>query len=250
MIDLHTHILPGLDDGAQSVAEALEMARVALADGIHTVVATPHFGLEKGFAWEEVLAAVDTLQAALTEAGLGLRVLPGAELMISPELPQLLGRDGAYSLNGSRYVLIELPLQQYPIYTEQVLFELQLKGLMPILAHPERNTQIQSDLDTLGRMVQRGALVQLTTGSLLGHFGGRMRQTAETILTHRMGHIIASDAHSPQQRPPTLAEARLRAARIVGDDRATALVSTDPARVLADQLVPVAEPVLRRERWR
>lgn len=250
MIDLHTHILPGLDDGAQSMAESLGMARIAVADGIHTVVATPHFNPDAKFGWAEVLAAVDAVRQALTEAQVALRVLPGAELMISPEIPQFVGKDGAYTINGSRYVLVELPLQQYPLYTEHVLFELQLKGLTPILAHPERNSRIQGNLDILGRMVQRGALVQVTTSSLLGDFGGRMRQAAEAILNHRMGHIIASDAHSPEQRPPALAAARSRAARVVGEDRATALVSTDPARVIADQLVPMPEPVLRRERWR
>jgi protein-tyrosine phosphatase len=250
MIDLHTHILPGLDDGAENMAEALEMARIAVADGVHTMVATPHIGLLGEFGWKEVLGVTNAVREALAAEDIPLRLLPGAELLISPDLAHSVGRHGELTLGGTRYVLVELPMQQYPIYTEQTLFELQLKGFIPILAHPERNNKLQADPDVLGWMVQRGIMTQVTAGSLLGDFGAPMRQTAEAMVTRRMAHFIASDSHGPDDRPPRLMAARERAAKLVGDEAAMAMVSTNPAKLLSGQLLPVPEPEVHRQQRR
>jgi protein-tyrosine phosphatase len=250
VIDIHTHILPGLDDGAETMAAALEMARIALADGIHTVVATPHITFGAAVGWKEVLGATEALREALLAADLPLKVLPGAELMIDPDLPHAIGKNGAYTLGGTRYVLVELPVQQYPIYTEQTLFELQVNGFIPIMAHPERNSRIQSDLDVLGRIVQRGVVVQVTAGSILGDFGSAMRQFAEGIMARRMAHTISSDSHGPDDRPLRLQAARDRAAKIVGETEAESMVSTRPAQILANKLLPLPEPLWQRNRGR
>ncbi len=251
MIDLHAHILPCLDDGAETMSEAIEMARVAHADGVCTIVATPHVGIGEAGSWGEIQARVEALQSAISEAGVPVRILPGAELMLSPALPRLLaGPDRPFRLNGSRYVLVELPLQQYPFCAEEAFFALQLKGIVPILAHPERYTYIQRDLGILARLAQRGILMQITGGSLLGEFGGRARQVAETIIHRQMAHFLGSDGHSPDSRPPVLAEARAGVARIAGEERAIAMTSIGPARVIADQPLPVPEPALQRERRR
>lgn len=250
MIDIHTHILPGIDDGARTMAESLEMARITLEDGVHTVVATPHISLDTAIGWKEILGATEALREALVAADLPLRVLPGAELMISPDLPQVVSKNGAFTLGGTRYVLIELPMHQYPVYTEQILFELQLKGAIPVLAHPERNSRLQADLDVLGKMVQRGVIVQITAGSILGEFGSLMRQTVEAIASRHMAHLVASDSHGPDDRPPRLKAARDRVAGFIGPQAARDTVLNNPERILANQLLNLPEPLLRRDRGR
>ncbi len=250
MIDLHTHILPGLDDGAKSLDEALQMARVAAADGIRTVAATSHFGFHLKLTWPAIVEAVDALNQALVAEALPLRVAAAAEITISPEVLDVLERNGALTINGSRYALTELPFDQYPLYTERVLFEMQLRGIVPIIAHPERNSQIIKDPDILGRLVQRGALAQITTTSLLGGFGGATKRAAEHMLKHNMAHFLASDAHSPKDRRPELSQAAERAAKLIGQEAARTLVQDNPASVIADEIVSVPEPVLRQSSWR
>ncbi|RDV84794.1 tyrosine-protein phosphatase [Ammonifex thiophilus] len=144
MIDIHTHILPGLDDGAEDLEEALSMARLALADGVTALVATPHVIRGSFFpSRQEILETVSLLNERLAEQGLPLRVLPGAEYRLEPDLPERLAKGELVPLNDAgRYLLVELPSTFVPPYAERVLYELQLQGVTPILAHPERNAEL------------------------------------------------------------------------------------------------------------
>ncbi len=252
MIDLHSHILPGVDDGPRDLEESLEMARVAVEDGITRLAATPHnANWRDGGRRAWVQERVDGLQSVLDEQGIPLKVVPGVETYIAPDLIQHLKEERAFTLNGSRYLLIELPLHSWPLYTEQVLFEVQVQGLVPIVAHAARYLEVQEDPNRILGLVERGALVQLTAGSLTGQFGRRARDTARRLLEHNLAHLIASDSHSARSRPPRLTPGVEVAAEIIGPERARAMVTTAPAAVLDDAPLPTEppKPVKPRRRW-
>lgn len=248
MIDLHCHILPGLDDGAQTLEDSLEMARVAAGDGIRTMVATPH-GAQWGTAStpEELEARVVQLQEALDSRGIPIHVLPGLENYLGPELTS----GQAIPLNHTRYLLVELPFEEFPYYAEPVLFQLQVKGYLPILAHPERNAALRADPEVLRRLVERGILVQLTAASLLGVFGRRTREASEAFLRQGLVHVLATDSHSAGGgRRPVLSEALDLASRLVGRERAQDLVTTTPERILKGEAVELEAPLeARPRRW-
>ena len=254
-IDLHSHILPGFDDGAQDEAQALAMARLAVADGVGRIVATPH---SLDGVWAQLPAAVREragwLQAACREQGIDLEIVSGLETYIAPDLPRRVTREPGCTLGGTRYLLVEFPLQQYPRYVEQTVFELQVAGFVPIIAHPERYTEVIQDPSLLYTLVERGVLVQLTAASLTGDFGRDVQETAQFFLTHNLAHVIASDAHGTSQRSPVLSEAVAVAAEQIGQDRALAMVTETPARILADErfYVPPPEPLQQQKRrgWR
>jgi protein-tyrosine phosphatase len=254
-IDLHSHILPGFDDGAQDDAQALRMARMAVADGVECVVATPH---SVDGVWvqlpDAVREATTRLQAMCQEQGIDLRIVPGLEAYIAPDLPGRVTREPGCTLGGTRYLLLEFPLQQYPRYVEQTIFELQVAGFVPIIAHPERYTEVIKDPSLIHTLVERGVLTQVTAASLTGAFGREVQETAQMFLAHGLTHVIASDAHGTGPRSPMLSEAVAVAAELVGEDRALAMATETPARILADERVDVAPPEplqqRKRRRWR
>ncbi|MDD4767680.1 MAG: phosphotransferase [Desulfotomaculaceae bacterium] len=230
MIDIHTHILPALDDGAGSLEESLAMGRLAAADGIRMMVATPHVitGLYP-HSRETILAAVAQLRQAFADNGIPLTILPGAEYRLEPDLPQRLSRGELLTINdGGRYLLVELPADFVPAPTGQVFYELQLQGVTPIIAHPERNTAMARKPALLHELAGRGALVQITGGSLTGRLGPAAAATARTLLQQGCAHFIASDAHSSTKRAPVLSDAVKEAARLTGLDEAQTLTTENP----------------------
>ncbi|HDN79824.1 MAG: phosphotransferase [Chloroflexi bacterium] len=243
-VDIHVHILPGLDDGAASWNEAIQMARQAWREGIRKLVATPHnYGFRAKLTKELVLSLVEELRKRLEEEGLQIELYPGVEVMLMPDIFHFLEAGTAFTLNSSRYILVELPLFSYPVYTEEVLFRLQVKGYKPILAHPERNTVFQERPELLYSLVKRGILVQLTSGSITGELGGIPYHVSHLFLRHRWAHIIASDAHSPMWRPPFIKDAVEEAAKIVGEEKAKAMVTSVPEAILNDEEIEVEEPL-------
>lgn len=253
MIDLHAHILPAVDDGAANMEEAVSMARAAAADGVRTVVATPHSG-----DWQPPLSAVAVrsrvaqLQAVLDREGVAVSVVMGMEVYLDPDTAWRAVQGSALCLGETNYLLVELPLHEYPAYTDQALFELQARGFRPILAHPERNAVLAREPARLVPLVERGILAQVTAGSLAGRFGRHVLAAAELLLEHRLVHIIASDAHGLGSRSPVMSVGVAAAAVLVGVERARAMVTTTPAAILAGQAI-AAEPPLpltaRRRSW-
>lgn len=244
MIDIHTHILPGFDDGAQTLEDAVAMARMAVGDGVLEVVATPHSAEWAPDHGREVLAErMAFLQQALDERSIRLRVRPGLEVHITPQLVAALEQKRIFTINDTQYLLLELPLSAYPVYTERVVFDLQIAGYVPIIAHPERNVAMQSDPGLLFTLVNRGAIAQVTAASLAGVFGHRAQESAQLMLRHRLVHIIASDAHSTRRRSPVLSAGVRVAAEFVGQEEAVAMVTTAPGSVLANQPLVVSEPI-------
>jgi len=243
MIDLHTHILAEIDDGAQTMSESLEMAEIAVSDGIKTVVATPHSGrLPADSPAAEVGRGVERLRKELADHHIELGIVPGSENHLTADLAKRAEEGRALTLGTSNYLLVELPYQGYAPYTEQVLFELQAIGLVPIIAHPERSAAFQKDPNLLYRFVERGMLAQITGASLTGAFGPEAKRTAETLTLRHLAHVIATDAHSPQSQltTPALSPGVEAAAKLVGEEHAHAMVTTIPQAILRGEKVEVA----------
>ncbi|MBY0097331.1 tyrosine-protein phosphatase [Mesobacillus maritimus] len=208
MIDLHCHILPGIDDGAQSDKESLAMARLAVQEGITTIIATPHHKNGRYFnSKQDVLVKVAELNKLLTEEKIALKILPGQESAINGEMIEDFNNGQIMTLNDTNYVFVELPSDHVPRYTEKMLFDLQLKGLIPIIVHPERNREIHERPEMLYKLVEKGALAQLTAGSICGRFGKKIKSFSEQLIEANLVHFIASDAHNVTSRAFHLGQA-------------------------------------------
>ncbi len=243
MIDLHAHILPGVDDGVKNDAEAVKAARQASAFGVDSIVATPHV-IPGVFVNNRsgILEAVARLQGVLDNQEVAVRVFPGAEYYVEPDLPKKLAQGELLTVNDrGQHVLVELPMQNVPAYVDQVLFDLLVRGVTPVLAHPERNRELVDDPGKLYRLVQKGILVQVTAGSLLGMFGREARTAAEFFVRQRWVHFLASDLHGAGERLLALKEAVEKLAGYVGNEGARMLVEENPRCVLVGERVDIGE---------
>ena len=249
MIDLHNHILPGVDDGAETFEQSLAMARMALNDGITTIVATPH---RNSWTYHDPPAdaqrRLTELKVHCQEAGCVIDLLLGGEAFIAPDLAEQIKSGLALTINGSRYLMVEWAIDQFPAYADHAIFDLRVHGIVPIIAHAERYRAVQRNVDSLATLVRRGAMVQVTAGSLAGESGSGARRAAEQILLANLGHVLATDSHSIQQRPPILASARARAEELIGTERARALVVDVPRQIIDNRPIDLPDPIEHESR--
>jgi protein-tyrosine phosphatase len=251
MIDLHCHILPGIDDGAADLAMSLTMARAFVADGVTTVACTPHIlpGLYHNTG-PQIRQAVTALQHELDQEGIPLKLITGADVHIVHDFVGGL-RDGRLlTLGDTRYVLVEPPHHTAPAKLEDMFFGLLVAGYVPILTHPERLSWINAHYDVMKRLVAGGVWMQITAGSLTGSFGRQPLYWAERMLDEGCVHILATDAHDSKRRPPILGTGRHLAAKRVGDNEAEHLVLTRPRGIIDDSSpsmlpMPTAVPTSR-----
>lgn len=248
MIDLHCHLLPGIDDGATDMDMSLAMARMAVDDGIHTLACTPHIypGLYDNEA-RGIRAAIVALQDRLDAEGIPLRLVEGADVHLDPGLVDGLRADRVPTLAGSRYLLLEPPHHVAPPRFEESVFALAMAGYVPVITHPERLTWIEQHYAVFGRLVKAGCWMQLTAGSVSGRFGPRPKYWSERMLDEGLVHLLATDAHHPRRRPPCLREGREAAAQRVGEAEAEHLVLTRPQAIL-DDAEPASAPALPEPR--
>ena len=204
MIDLHAHILPALDDGPATIDAALAMARAATAGGTRAMATTSHIEHMFSLSPQQIVDARAALAARLDTEGIELELLAGGEIAAA-RLPEL-GDDElrALALAGGPYVLLECPLDPVDAPMDELVADLHERDFSVLLAHPERSPAFQRDPDALAALVDRGALAQVTTGALLGDFGGIAQRTAETLLAEDLVHVLASDSHDAIHRPPML----------------------------------------------
>lgn len=209
MIDIHSHILPALDDGAATMSEALAMAEIAVNDGITQMIATPHTQDGRYINGRvRILKATAQLQKQLEQANIPLKLHAGAEIHLHADFLKNIGCEKVMSLADRGFtLLIELPHYVLPVFTEHVVHELLVSGYTPIIAHPERNNIIRRKPELLHKWVQQGALAQLTAGSLLGDWGKLTRKISLEMLGQHVVQLIASDAHNAFGRPPRLRKA-------------------------------------------
>lgn len=244
MLDLHCHILPGIDDGAPDLATALEMARIAIADGIGHIACTPHIypGMYENDA-HGIRAAVASFQVELDRHGLALVLHEGADVHLAPDVLDGLARGRIPTLAGSRYVLLEPPHHVAPPRFLDSVFQLLVAGYVPLVTHPERLSWIEDHYPMFQELVRIGCWMQLTSGSVTGRFGRRPRYWAERMLDDRLVHVLATDSHDARRRPPLLAEGRSAVARRVGEAEASDMVLARPQGIV-DNAAPGMLPPL------
>lgn len=233
MIDLHCHMLPGIDDGSPDEATSLAMARIAVEDGIRTTACTPHIypGLYENDAGD-IRARVAALQAKFEAEGIALQLTFGADAHLTPELLNRLKQHTAPTLHGGRYFLLEPPHHVAPPRFEESVFNFIAAGYVPVITHPERLTWIVEHYDVFERLARRGTWMQVTSGSLTGRFGKDAQYWGERMLDDGLIHLLATDAHGTEQRPPLLAEGRQAAEKWVGKEEAHRLVHERPQAIL------------------
>jgi len=283
MIDLHSHILHGLDDGPETMDESIQMCWISYRDGVRTIVATPHtlngeyqndrstilakvkelndaikkFGVQSSefgvdpstrlpfeLSPSSVDPKIDPMTRQLNDPMIDFRILPGADVHFSNEILHQLDQEEVMTVgDGKRFLMLEFPLHTIPIGAEEVLFQLMARGIVPVISHPERNLEITRRPERYYEMIRMGCFGQVTAMSLTGGFGAKIKGFAEKMLKKRLIHLIASDAHSVDGRPPILSPAVKEAEKIVGREEAQKMVTEYPSAILDGRKPNVPEPL-------
>jgi protein-tyrosine phosphatase len=236
MIDLHCHLLPGIDDGPQTLTEALAMARIAVANGIEQAHVTPHLHCGR---WDndlpKITAAVAAYREALAQADIPLRLGFAAEVRLDYEILPLIeaGRVPFLgALEGYQVLLLEFPHSHVPVGADKFVAWLLARNIRPLLAHPERNKDLMRDPSKLEPFVKAGCLLQVTADAVAGGFGPLCAQRAREFLERGWVSVLASDAHDTEERPPRIAPGRDAAAQIVGEEAARRLTRETPLQIV------------------
>lgn len=203
MIDFHCHILPGVDDGSVNIEMTKEMIDNSLNQGVEYLCATPHFITEES---EITLEAYKEKLQFVKDNIENIEIIPGLEIYIDPELPKLYKENRIWGYNYNKYLLIELPMMEFPIYTEKIFYDLRLMGAIPVLAHPERNLRIMKNPELLINLIEQGNLAQLNAGSLTGQYGTDIKKSAEKLVSRNLIHIVGSDGHNNKRRNTNIKE--------------------------------------------
>jgi len=257
MIDLHCHILEGVDDGAKSLEEAVEMAKMAEKDGITHIVATPH--LFRGDLDPDdmyvIEKKVEELRHALKANGIRVKIIKGAEVHISHNLIEVIRKNrDLLVLDGSSYMLLEFPAGHVYSGVKPLFFDLMNEGIKPIIAHPERNYIFMRNVDLLYELVGMGALTQANSGSYNGLYGNTVKQAAFRLLELNLTHLIASDAHNPRSSSMWLSQAVKNVEEKTSNGAASVLVNDNPLAILEDREIldrpPPIDPKSREKSFR
>jgi len=239
MVDLHHHLLPGLDDGPPDLQTSLAMARLAHMDGITHILCTPHASSRYAFSPALIAEKLSILRHALAQESIPLTLASGCDFHLSYDnIKDAIAYPRKYSLNATDYLLIELPDHGLSTSLEEIFYRLRLAGFRLILTHPERNPTLQRDHARLAGWLREGMFVQITTSSLLGKMGEHARKMSHTLLANRWVHFLASDAHNLTSRPPLMSEARGLVAAKYGEAYAHRLCTQNPAAVFSGLPLP------------
>ena len=234
MIDLHSHILPELDDGARSLEDSLAMARMAVDSGVTTMAATPHCGSDRR---KSVFAAWDLLREALEESGIPLDLYTGMEIFGTPDTPRLLREGRLLTLNDSRYPLIEFSFRSDGEEETRILERICRDGFRPLVAHPERYSYVQRNPRWVDRWVRMGCLIQVNRGSLFGRFGASAQKMAVELVDRGIATLIASDAHGPRVRTTWMADVEKMLSAEFSTRCARTLLKKNPEKILNNEVI-------------
>ena len=242
MIDLHCHIIPYIDDGAKNITTAYAMAKYAWKSGVDTIVATPHCNLRdarSNYLDRDFVVLLATFRAFLKQRGLPIKILPGAEVFAhNDNIRALIDQEQLATINHSRYLLVEFPFHQKAPLISETLRAIARRGLVPVIAHPERYDAVQEKPDYVAHWFESGYVIQLNKGSLLGRLGRGAYECARTLLSEGYAHVIASDAHDLKYRPPGFY--RLIRERQINPNYLKLLLEHNPLRIISDQ--PLINP--------
>ncbi len=228
MIDIHCHILPGIDDGPSDIEESIEMARIAANDGIKKIVASPHIK-DTLHPVNKIKESAGKLNNRLSELKIPVEILIGADVSLVIKPSHING----YTINNTRYLLIEFPHSHLPKNAKGILFNLKIANYIPIITHPERNPSVIANPGLLIELKEYNTLVQITAGSLTGDFGTDKKECAIYLLNMGLVDFIATDAHSPHYRRPVLSEGLSVAEKIIGRNNALILVTSNPETIIS-----------------
>jgi len=244
MIDIHCHIVPNIDDGAKSLEDALEMAKIAYSEGIRKIINTSHyhpdFKYKKG---EELLKSIKEFNYILKSNNIDIEVCIGNELYYSEDIIEIIEQKEFYTLNNSKYLLIEFPPMRFPKNIVDIIYEIKIRGYIPILAHVERYKEVQENVNLIYECINEGALIQVNASSIIGKNGKEAKQVSEILLDNNMIHFIATDAHSSQRRRPVIKETYKYVSNKYGVRNAEILFIENPSKVIKDEDINIKSPI-------
>lgn len=250
MIDIHNHILPGIDDGAGNLEESLLLAKLAVEEGIYDLIATPHHANGRYMnEAEQVNLVIHQLREAISAADIPLRLHTGQEIRVYNDLIEDFHEGKILTLAKSRYLLLELPTSKVPSDINEVLHELSVIGITAVIAHPERNMVLANHPEKLAELINRGALAQMTTHSINGLFGPKIQEISFAMCKANLIHFLASDAHHPENRPFGMKEAFRRVEEKLGESF-THYYAQNADKLLSDQEIsPLSPNVQKKKRF-
>jgi protein-tyrosine phosphatase len=243
MIDIHAHIIPDVDDGAESMEDSIAMLRKSAASGVNTIVATPHL-LPGSYMistdrQNEILLELKNL---VVELNIPIEILPGRECYLTPEIFEFEKDLHKLTINSAgKYILVELPFHDTPDYVYQIIFDFQMKGITPIIAHPERYHDVIYNPNFVRTFIEKDCLIQVNIGSVLGKYGSEVKKTSQILLENRMAHIIASDMHTSHSTP--LGSGSDAISEIVGNEESRNLLYRRPKALIEGRALAIPEPL-------
>lgn len=249
MIDIHCHILPNVDDGSESLEESIEMAKIAESEGITKIVNTSHchfdFKYKKG---NELKLELEKFNQALKEENINIEVLLGNELYYTSDLIERFDELDFFSMNNSKYILMEFSPINFPKNIEDVIYEIKIRGYIPIIAHAERYKQVQEDVNIVLDCIKEGALIQVNASSILGKNGEKAEDTSKKLLDNNMVHFVATDAHSSNRRRPLIKDSYNYILKNYGKEVAEKLFIENPTSVIENRDISILNPTKYEEK--
>ena len=233
MIDIHNHIIYGVDDGSRSLDESLSMIKLYIEAGFTEIIATSHFDRSRYMVdAQEIREKVAIINDELAKMGIDFKVHPGHEIQVEIDMLKKIREGSLLRLNDSRYVLCELPFGSKPNFLKDLIYKIQLEGYVPIIAHAERYSYVESDIDWLVDFIKMGALIQINYSSINSHY-----ETTKTLLERNMVHIIATDAHQSEWRNPYIVDYKEKILGLIGQDKFDKLARLNPGLVISDKYI-------------
>ncbi len=252
MIDIHAHILPGIDDGANSFETSLRMAKMAVDCGVDRMIVTPHCNVEdlyENYYSDEQTKLLNDLENRLKEKHINLKLAPGMEVYATEDVPELIHQGKLITLNHSRYLLIEFNFHEDGVLIDYLLKEISRQGLHPIVAHPERYPYVQNNPSLVLEWIYQGCSLQVNKGSILGGFGQKAYSTSHYLLNQHLVAVVASDAHGVDRRTTYLSDAYRYIAFQYSEEYADMLLNENPSRILEDRGLINQRPISGRLRY-
>lgn len=244
MYDTHCHVLPELESKAADVEDGLQLCRISAEQGIKAIIATPHFKeREQNINEPELSSQLLLLNNELRSEGIEIMVLPGMEVYLAANLAELYEQGRILTLNSKNYLLIELPLlEDLPLYIEDVLFTLQLKGLIPVIAHPERCVSVIMNPNIVYELIERGCIIQIDSGSIEGAYGKNIKKTAYKLLKHNMVHAVATNNHASNGKISNLKDCYNIVSKHLGESTAKSLFVDNPLKIINGEYLSIENP--------